>query len=128
MSAKLDLNELIRANERLKDALAQPKNDYLRDSVIQRFEFTVELSWKSLGKALQILGLTGGLAPKSIVREGASLGLVAKPDRWLKFIDDRNRTSHSYRESVAEEVYATAKEVPLEVDDLIAKLRTVITE
>ena len=31
----------------LKDALVQPKNEYMRDSVIQRFEFTLDLAWKA---------------------------------------------------------------------------------
>lgn len=35
---------------RLQDALAQPKNGFIRDSVIQRFEFSIELSWKTAKK------------------------------------------------------------------------------
>jgi len=39
------LDEFERAIQRLDEALSQPKDEFIRDSVIQRFEFTFELSW-----------------------------------------------------------------------------------
>ena len=35
---------------RLGDALAQPKTEWTRDAALQRFEFTVELAWKSIAR------------------------------------------------------------------------------
>ena len=32
----------------LEEACAQPENSFLRDSIIQRFEFCWELAWKML--------------------------------------------------------------------------------
>ena len=40
--------ELKDAVLRLEEAIAQPENDMIRDSVIQRFEFSFELAWKTL--------------------------------------------------------------------------------
>ena len=50
MSEKLRnlLRLLDTALTRLEGALAQPVNEFVRDSAIQRFEFTFELFWKSL--------------------------------------------------------------------------------
>ena len=50
MSDKLRnlLRVLDAALTRLEGALAQPVNEFVRDSAIQRFEFTFELFWKSL--------------------------------------------------------------------------------
>jgi len=36
----------------LEKALEQPKNEFIRDSVIQRFEYTYELAWKMLRRFL----------------------------------------------------------------------------
>jgi nucleotidyltransferase substrate binding protein (TIGR01987 family) len=59
------LDELKRAISRLKEALALPKTDVIRDSVIQRFEFTVELSWKVLQRHLRDSGISEALTPKT---------------------------------------------------------------
>lgn len=52
----IQLGELKRVITRLKEALSLPKDDIVRDSVIQRFEFTVELSWKVLQRFLKASG------------------------------------------------------------------------
>ena len=50
MSEKLhnQLRLLETALSRLEKALAQPVDEFVRDSAIQRFEFTFELLWKSV--------------------------------------------------------------------------------
>jgi nucleotidyltransferase substrate binding protein (TIGR01987 family) len=123
MSQKpLQLDELKKALERLKEALALDKTDIVRDSTIQRFEFTVELSWKALQRFLSISGISEVLTPKNVFREGARLGLVDDPEAWIRFVDARNLSSHTYKESLAEEVYARAREIPTYVQELIHKI------
>ena len=116
------LDELKKALARLREALARPKDDIVRDSVIQRFEFTVELSWKVLQKQLKLSGVPDPLAPKAIFREAARLGLVSDPEAWIGFVDDRNLSSHTYKEDLAEKVYASAGRLPSFVDALIAAI------
>src|SRR5438045_1079220 len=45
---ELQLKELRIAAKRLDEALEKEKDDIVRDAVIQRFEFTFELTWKLL--------------------------------------------------------------------------------
>ena len=45
------------AVDRLGEALAAPKSDLHRDAAIQRFEFSFELSWKAIQKALRGEGI-----------------------------------------------------------------------
>lgn len=97
--------EFTKAVLRLQDALLQPKNEFLRDSVIQRFEFSIELAWKT---AKKIMG-TPSSAPKDIIREMAQAGYITTVDQWLLAIDMRNISSHTYKEALAEQVYTFAK-------------------
>lgn len=118
----IQLIELKKALTRLKEALSLPKNDIVRDSVIQRFEFTVELSWKVLQRYLRDSGLTETLTPKNTFREAAKLGITDDVESWLNFIDSRNVSSHTYKEDLAERVYAVARLLPAHVEKLVAKL------
>ena len=97
--------EFTNAVARLGDALRQPKNEFTRDSVIQRFEFCIELAWKTSRK---VMG-TATSAPKDVVREMATAGYISKPELWLQSIDMRNLSSYTYKEDLAEQVYAFAR-------------------
>lgn len=118
----LQLGELKKALARLKEVLSLPINDIVRDSAIQRFEFTVELSWKALARKLKAEGISETLSPKATVREGARLGFLADPEAWLQFIDDRNLSSHTYKEDLAKKVFASAQRFPSFVDALMEQL------
>lgn len=101
----MTLVEFEKAIARLEEALAQPKDDFLRDSVIQRFEFTVELAWKSAKRVMD----SQSIAPKVIIREMATQRLIADPQPWFDYLEGRNLSSHTYKEELAEKVYALAK-------------------
>lgn len=107
-------NEFFKALESLEVALAAPKTDLNRDATIQRFEFTVELAWKVCKK---LMG-TKSTAPKEVIREMAQNSYVEDIQLWLLAIDKRNLSSHTYREEIAEEVYAFAKSFALEARKL----------
>lgn len=97
----IKINEFIRAVERLQEALQQPKNEFIRDSVIKRFEFCVELSWKT-GK--KVMGTTT-TAPRDVIRELAQGGYIQDVGIWLEAIEMRNLSSHTYKEDLAEKVF-----------------------
>jgi nucleotidyltransferase substrate binding protein (TIGR01987 family) len=96
--------EFKKAVTKLKEALAQPKNEFIRDSTIQRFEFCIQLAWKTSKK---IMGTTTA-APKDVIREMAQSAYIENVDIWLKAIDMRNLSSHTYKEDLAEKVFAFA--------------------
>ena len=115
----MNLQEFEKAVTRLEEALAQPKNEFIRDSVIQRFEFCVELGWKTSAK---ILGLSSS-ASRDVVRDMARAGVIRSPELWFDLIDARNEASHTYKEAVAEKVYSIAKNSIQSFKNLIEELK-----
>lgn len=63
------------------------------------------------------------LAPKNVIREGARLGFISDPESWIYFIDQKNLSSYTYREDLAEQVYHTAVRCPGFVKVLLQKLK-----
>jgi nucleotidyltransferase substrate binding protein (TIGR01987 family) len=115
----VSLEELSKALVSLEEALTVEKTDISRDASIQRFEFCVELAWKSAKKAMG----TSTTAPKQVIREMAQNGLIENVDFWLKSIDQRNLSSHTYNQKLAEEVYAFAKSFLNPAKQLLTKLQ-----
>ena len=76
-----------------------------RDGLIQRFEFTVELAWKSIKEYLEDQGSTTPIAtPRAVLKEAFAAGIIQDADEWNKIITARNITSHVYDEKTAEDV------------------------
>lgn len=99
--------EVENALKRLREAVAEPEGDLVRDAVIQRFEFTFELVWKTLKLYLERQGLDCG-GPRSTLKKAFTDGLIASPeeaDLWLQLLEDRNLTSHAYDEALARRIY-----------------------
>lgn len=111
--------EFEKALKALDEALREPKNSIVRDASIQRFEFCVELAWKTSKK---MLGTTSS-APKLVIREMADNGLIDQPEAWFAFLEARNLGSHTYKEALAEKVYAVAKDFLPSGQNLLKKLK-----
>jgi nucleotidyltransferase substrate binding protein (TIGR01987 family) len=95
--------------DRLAEILKEPKTVANRDSAIKRFELTFELGWKS---ARTYLGNKGIIcrSPRDCFTEGFRLGLVADDPLWLKMIEDRNLSVHTYSEKLADDIYGRLKD------------------
>ncbi len=92
----------------LEDAvlLSQQKtlNDLEEQGLIQRFEFTHELAWNTLKDFLVYQGNTWITGSRDTVREAFNKGLIEDGDGWMEMIRSRNMSSHTYDESVANEI------------------------
>lgn len=71
------------------------------DAMIQRFEFCVELSWKLLKDYLSSENVGDFNSPRSVMKESYKMGLITEGELWLDMLEDRNLTSHTYDEIVA---------------------------
>ncbi len=84
---------------------ADPGDALYRDGLIQRFEFTVELAWKSLKEYLEDQGAVLGIAsPRGVLKEAYAAGVITDADTWNRIIEARNITSHVYDEKTAQTV------------------------
>lgn len=119
---RLQIDYFERAVARLADALAQPKDEYLRDSAIQRFEFTFELAWKVLKRYLAAQGVEAR-SPRAAIRGAFEVGLLPDDPGWLAMLDLRNLTTHTYDERIAEQIYAELPDVLMRFQGLLVALR-----
>ena len=117
----LSLVEFERAIMHLREALAQKKDEYIRDSVIRRFEFTNELAWKSSKK---VMG-SNSIAPKVLIREMAAQKLILDTNVWFDYLDGRNLSSHTYKEDLAEQIYELAKKSVSDFELLLKNLKAI---
>lgn len=119
------LTPLEKATASLARALAQPLDEFTRDSSIQRFEYTYELAWKTIRRVLlNELGLVDveGASRRELYRMAAQQALMPDPSLWFEFHDARNRTSHTYNETTADEVYAVAVRFLPSAEELLKAL------
>lgn len=81
---------------------ADQGNSLYRDGLIRRFEFTVELAWKSAKEYLEDQGAVVQYAtPRAVLKEAYAAGLISQPDVWNDILTARNSTSHIYSEDTA---------------------------
>ena len=67
-----------------------------KEGIVQRFEYTLELGWKTLKDKMESDGLILDLiSPKVVVKEAFQAKYIDQIEVWLKMINDRNLLSHS---------------------------------
>lgn len=102
------LSNFRNALQRLKEAATELQqrsaSDVVRDGVIQRFEFTYELAWKSTKAYLEDIGIVDKLSPKAVIKEAYAQKIILNEQNWLLMLQDRNMTSHVYKEEMAQEI------------------------
>ena len=102
------IRNYLSAYDRLAFAAARASGERLdeleRDGLIQRFEFTFELAWKSLKAYLEHQGVPELRFPKQVLREAYAAGVIDHDALWLAMLDARNRTSHLYDEDAAAKI------------------------
>ena len=90
---------------------ADPSDALYRDGLIQRFEFTVELAWKSLKEYLEDQGAVLGIAsPRGVLKEAYAAGLIDDAQVWLDMLASRNITSHVYDDAQAAQVVEAVRD------------------
>ena len=108
MTPKLgfSLENFVLALAQLEKFIAIPiSNDRDRAGIIQAFKFTFEVAWKTVQKAVEQQGLEAG-SPKMAFKAAFQIGWIKESEQnnWTAMLEDRNLTSHTYKENIASEV------------------------
>lgn len=107
--AELKFIELKKMIDSLNESISllQINKDYrfeksLQDSVIQRFEYTIEWVWKFLKSYLLEEFSQDEVFAKSVLKSAYQAKIINELDIFLDMIERRNRLSHDYHEDYSE--------------------------
>lgn len=119
----ISLFRLVKALESLKKGYTDNPSELERDGIIQRFEYTLELCWKTSKRILFHNGIEVD-TPRNVVREMGSLNWIRNPADWIDYIEKRNETSHIYNEEVAIKIFGVISKFINDADELLKVLET----
>ena len=128
----LDISPLISAVDRLREGLErhrrEPGDEQLRDGLIQRFEFTYELSHRVLRRYLRSVAASpeafDQMPFQDMIRTANERGLLRGDwPAWRRYRDMRARTSHAYAAAIAEQVASQIPDFLLEASYLRDQLQ-----
>ena len=95
---------LIRLQEAVRLEQERGLSKLEQQGLIQGFEFTHELAWKTLKNFLEYRGVSDVIGSRDASRVAFREGLVSDGLVWMEMIKSRNLSSHTYREEVANDI------------------------
>jgi len=97
-----------KALKQLKQAVdlanQRPLTDLEKQGIIQAFEFTHELAWKTMKNFLESKGQQELFDSKDTSRRAFNLDLISNGEIWMDMISSRNLSSHTYDEETADAI------------------------
>jgi len=68
-----------------------------KEGMVQRFEYTLELAWKTLKDYLEYEGQDiKPVTPRNVIKEAFTARILRDGQVWIDMIDHRNLLSHNY--------------------------------
>jgi nucleotidyltransferase substrate binding protein (TIGR01987 family) len=102
-----------KALNQLRNAVQLAKKRELSEleqqGMIQAFEYTHELAWKTLKDFLEDKGYKDIYGSKDTIRLAFKTGLIQNGEIWMDMIVNRNQTSHTYNEETSEKIVNNIK-------------------
>ena len=126
-------NSFERALGRLRAAVKLAEQRELSDleaqGLIQGFEYTHELAWKTLKNFLEAQGTMNLYGSRDTTRAAFRNGLIENGEVWMDMVDKRNLTSHTYDEDTAVQVVRTIRNAYfVEFEKLLVRLQQLRVE
>jgi nucleotidyltransferase substrate binding protein (TIGR01987 family) len=130
-SGKLDFSSLRNALARLAEGYQRYETDVsdiqIRDGLIQRYEFTYEISHKTLKRHLEMTAANpeafDALPFADLIRSGNEQSLLKSDwSAWKIFREMQAKTSHTYDEHIAQTVVQVIPAFIEEIEFLVRQL------
>jgi nucleotidyltransferase substrate binding protein (TIGR01987 family) len=75
-----------------------------KEGMIQRFEYTFELAWKTLQDLLEYKGYRDIAGPNPVLEQALNDGYIENEKGWRSMKKSREMTSHTYNSETAEDI------------------------
>ena len=85
-----------------------------RGAIINAYQYTFELLWKTLQKYMHQLEMLDELGPGNVIRTAFQYNIIDNGSIYMSMLKNRNLITHTYKEDVAEEIYTRIKEEYME--------------
>ncbi len=108
----------------LEEVLKKDFDEIIRDSAIQRFEICYEIAWKAIKQTLLFKGVETGNSPRDIFKNAFKLSLLKDENIWLDILTQRNLSTHTYNEAMANSIYQKLPEFLSEMKYALQKIQT----
>ena len=79
--------------------------EIIKEGLIQRFEYTYEMAWNVMKDYALYQGNSEIGGSRDAIRYAFSLNIISDGDLWMDMIKSRVKTSHTYNEETAHEIY-----------------------
>jgi nucleotidyltransferase substrate binding protein (TIGR01987 family) len=90
--------------EAVEDRAIDTLNDLEQEGVVQRFEYTFELAWKTVKDYMEHQGLQlDEQSPRAVIKAAFAAGILSDGQGWIDMLTHRNLMSHTYDRARFEE-------------------------
>ena len=101
------LSHFEKALDLLEDALSNGPDALSlleKEGVVQRFEYTLELAWRTVKDYLEASGwVFATVTPRQVLKDAFGSKIVADGQVWTDMLNHRNLLSHTYDSAAFEE-------------------------
>lgn len=98
--------DYIKSNLNDDDDLDEILDEMIKEGLIQRFEYTFELACNVMKDYAEFQGNPNVSGSRDAIREAFRLQIITDGKLWMEMIGSRIKTSHTYNETIAEEIYS----------------------
>ena len=124
-------NAIAQLDRAVEAYVADPNVEFIRDALIARFTFTFSQSVTTLGRYMETVYCLNDarvMSPRQLIRHSARLAVITNCEAWLRHVENRNRVSHAYLESMAIMVADGAAAFAADARELLSAIERVIAD